>query len=393
MTATVPTFDIDFFRPEILAEQHAHYATLRELGSVVWMPAHEIYAIPRYDEVREVLGDPDTFISGEGVGFNPVINEVTKGTTLASDGALHERRRTVVGAELRPKALTGRREGIVQIANDLVDDVLARPDVDGVRDLALAMPMGVVPDFLGLPQHDQENLMRWADAASDGGGPAGPDTERALGVVGEAIPYVIGLVENRELTPGSLGAGILEAADRGEIEMDECPFFLLDYIGPGLDTTATAIGHFLALFAQHPDQWTALRDEPGMVTSAINETLRFEGPFRGFTRVVARDAEIDGTVVPAGSRVWPLNASANRDDRKWGNGSEFDFRRNPIDHLAFGYGLHGCAGQGLARMEMHALVHALLNRVTRIELTGEPVYRVSSTMNQLASLPLALITD
>ncbi|MEV7976787.1 cytochrome P450 [Streptomyces sp. NPDC086519] len=389
--AVVPMTDIDMFTTSDQRTRHEQYRQLRDLGAVVRLREPDVYVITRYAEVKAALADHASFISGDGVGINAEVNQMIRGTTLASDPPEHDLLRSVVAAGLKPRAIRGRTEEITQKARSLVAEVVSRGEIDGVKELAEAMPMSVIPDFLGLPDRNRDKLYEWAKVGTDLLGPVTERTPHNIEMSMRMLEFNHELAKNREVTPGTICADMLEAADQGVISPEKCPLLFIDYIGPSLETTAAAIGHLLVIFAERPDQWAALRAEPGLVASTINEVVRFESPFRGFTRVTARDTELGGVAIPRGARVWPLTASANRDERKWERADEFDFRRNPIDHLGFGHGTHGCAGQGVARLELHALIHALLESVERIELTGDAVIAENTMVNTYAAIPVRLV--
>lgn len=190
-----------------------------------------------------------------------------------------------------------------------------------------------------------------------------------------------------------MAAGILDAAARGEIDAAQCPLAIIDYLAPSLDTTISALGNALWLFATHPDQWQLLRRDPDRVKHAFNEVLRIETPISSFTRVTTRAIEIDGVEVPAGARVMVSYASANRDERHWDEPDVFDITRNSAGHVAFGYGDHACAGMGLARLEGAAVLGALVERVERFELTASPVRKLNNLIRSFASLPTAVYPE
>ncbi|MDQ0584884.1 cytochrome P450 [Streptomyces rishiriensis] len=389
--AVVPTTEIDMFATSDRRTRYEQYRQLRELGAVVRLREPDVYAVTRYDEVKAALADHGAFVSGEGVGFDPVVNQMMRGVTLVSDPPEHEVLRSVVGAGLRPRSLRGRGEEIARKARDLVDAVVAKGEIEGVAELAQALPMSVIPDLLGLPERNREHLYAWGQVGNDLLGPVSERTPHNLEMTRRLFEFAHELAANRELAPGSPGAAMLEAADQGVIPQEKCPLLLVDFIGPSLETTAASIGHLLVVFAERPDQWAALRAEPALVASTVNELLRFESPLRGLTRVAARDTELGGVTVPEGARVWALFASANRDERRWERADEFDLRRNPQDHLGFGYGAHSCVGQGAARLELSTLIHALLESVERIELTGEPVITENTLLNTYAEIPVRLV--
>ncbi|KRD20997.1 MULTISPECIES: cytochrome P450 [unclassified Streptomyces] len=389
--AVVPRAEIDMFASSARSIRYEQYRQLRELGGVVRLHEPDVYALTRYDEVKAALADHDTFLSGEGVGFDPDVNRIMRGVTLVSDPPEHDVLRSVVGAGLRPGSVQGRGEEMARKAHGLVAEVVARGAIDGVAELAQAMPMLVIPDYLGLPDRNREHLYEWGQVGNDLLGPVTERTPHNMEMTQRLFAFAHELAASGELAPGSPGAAMLEAAEQGVIPHEKCPLLLVDFIGPSLETTAAAIGHLLVVFAERPDQWAALRAEPGLVASTINELLRFETPVRGLTRVAARDTQLGGVTIPQGARVWALFASANRDERKWERADEFDLRRNPRDHLAFGHGAHGCVGHGVARLELHALIHALLDSVERIELTGDPVIAENTILNTYAEVPVRLV--
>ena len=393
MTDTaLPVLEADLFGDEAISDPYPVYRRMRDLGPVVLLARQDLPAVGRYDDVRAVLADHDTFVSGRGVLWNDVANTMTRGTTLASDPPEHTELRRLVASRLTPRALRDERPRVEGIAAAIVDRVLARGGViDGVTELAHAMPSAVVPDFLGFPDDCRPHLLTWARGAIEAGGPLTARTAAAVPIAEHLGRYAESLVTGRRALPGSLGAGLVEAADRGEVAHERCTALMLDYFGPSMETTLTAIGNAVALFATHPDQWQLLRDDPSLMTKAFNEVVRLETPLRAFTRVAARDTSIHGTVVAKGTRVAVFFASANRDERKWTDPDRFDVTRDNADHLGLGYGEHGCAGQGLARLEFAALFTRLAQRVQRIEPAGGFVRTASSLLRSYATLPIRLI--
>jgi cytochrome P450 len=165
---------------------------------------------------------------------------------------------------------------------------------------------------------------------------------------------------------------------------------MIDYIAPSLDTTISAISNALYLFAAHPEQWQLVRDDSTLIPNAINEVIRYEASLRAFSRKTVNDTEIAGAAIPAGARVLVIYASANRGEREWDTPERFDVRRDAIRQLGFGQGRHACARQGLARLEMTAMLRALVQRVERIELTGPPTWAVNNIIRRHDRLPIKL---
>ncbi|MGY2018956.1 cytochrome P450 [Nocardia gipuzkoensis] len=389
-TAGVPVYQPDLYSRQAIKDPYPHYARMRELGPVVWLARQRAYALPRYAECKAALLADDTFISGEGVGLNPVANRLSRGTTLNSDGEDHSRRRALLGRRLTPKALRTMRETVERQAVAAVEAAVARGRIDGVE-LATTLPMSVVPDLIGWPQRGREHLLRWAGATFDSLGPINSQSIRTAPAGMEMMRFTRRLARDRQLLPGSAGAEILQAADEGKIAHDECPAMMIDFLAPSLDTTISAISSALYLFAAHPHQWQLLRSDPTMIANAVNEVVRYESPLRAFSRKTIRDVALAGVTIPEGARVVVMYSSANRDPLEWESPDTFDIRRDASRQLGFGHGTHGCAGQGLARLETQAILAALLERVERIEITGRPQWAMNNIIHRFENLPLQLI--
>ena len=389
--AHAPVYRRDIFSRSAIRDPYPHYARLRQLGSVVWLTRQRVYALPRYAECKAVLRDEANFISGEGVALNPLTNRLSRGTTLNSDGADHERRRKLLAHRLTPKALRAMTEAIDTKASAVVEAALARRHIDGVQDVATALPLAVVPDLVGWPEGGRENLITWAGATFDSLGPLNRQWLRTLPAAASMLRFSRRVVRDRSVLPGSMGDDVLRAADAGKLPHSECPALMIDYLAPSLDTTISAISSALYLFATHPEQWQALRRDPTLVANALNEVVRIESPLRAFSRKTLANTEIDGYSIPRGARVLVVYASANRDEREWVDPDAFDITRDVNRHLGFGHGTHGCAGQGLARLESQAILRELATRVDRINLTGPPTWAINNIIHRYDRLPLELV--
>jgi cytochrome P450 len=215
-------------------------------------------------------------------------------------------------------------------------------------------------------------------------------TQAALPQCGEMAAFGAEIVRTQNVLPGSLGAGVIEARDQGAISTEQAMMLMLDYLAPSLDTTISAVGSAVWLFAQNPDQWDRVREDPGLIPNAVNEVVRIESPIRSFGRLAAEDTEIGGVQIPEGSRVLVIYASANRDERTFERPEAFDVTRaNAVHQLGFGMGEHGCAGQGLARMEAESLLRALAERVTRFHL-GETERALNNLIRAFAKVDVTV---
>ncbi|MEW1931951.1 cytochrome P450 [Rhodococcus sp. NPDC079359] len=388
---SIPQYRRNIYSTDAILDPYPHYARLRQLGSVVWLPGQQVFAIPRYAECKEVLLDDETFISGDGVALNPIANRLGRGTTLNSDGDEHASKRAVLAHRLTPRAVRKMTTAISEKAESIVDAALSKQDVDGVDDLATALPMSIVPDLVGWPEDGREDLLRWAGATFDSLGPVNRHSATAVKAAIEMLSFSKRVVRERSVLPGSMGEDVLIAADENRLEKSACPALMIDYLGPSLDTTIGAISGALDLFARHPEQWQALRQNPDLIPNAVNEVVRYESPIRAFSRRAVRDADIGESRIPAGARVLVIYASANRDEREWGNPDAFDITRDAARQLGFGSGTHGCAGQGLARLEAQAMLRVLARRVERIVPSGTPKRAVNNVIHRYEQLPLKLV--
>ena len=364
-----PASSVELFGTEALLDPYPIYETLRNQGPVVWLSAYDMFVLARYAEVRGALEDWQVFSSDGGVTMNDEMNSKLKGGLLCSDPPTHDVLRKVIERPLTPKAVAALRDRVTAEAESLVERLVAKGTFDVATELAPHLPVSIVSELVGLPEEGRERMLDWAPANFDCFGPINARTQAAFPIVGEMVHYAFTQCVPGKLRPGGWAQMIWDAADRGEIDPAICPFLMNDYMGPSLDTTIFATTSAIWLFAQNPEQWDVVRDNPALLPQAVNEAIRIESPIQAFSRYVARDHEIEGAKLPRGSRAIVLFGSANRDERKWGDPDKFRVtREGSSDHLGFGFGEHRCVGNNLARLEIRALLAALAKRVKRFEL-------------------------
>ncbi|MEL7029484.1 MAG: cytochrome P450 [Pseudomonadota bacterium] len=381
----VPQSDIDLFSAETLTGTPAAYKKLREAGPLVHLPKNDLFALTRFDVVRPALRADDVLISGKGVAANDLINDTSTEATLTSDGETHNRRRLILMRPLMPRSLDVVRQRVEDTADRLVQDLLSRGEFCGVTDFASHLPLTIVAELVGLEESGRENMLEWAAATFDVLGPlndrATSAMERAMGL----LQYVHELRPDR-VVPGGWASAILQALENGDITQGEAAMMVADYTAPSLDTTILASAHMLWRLGATPGAYDALKDDPGLIPSAVNESVRLASPIRGFTRFAQSDYDSDVGVIPAGSRVAVLYASANWDETHYENADQFRIDRNPRDHVGWGHGVHTCAGMHLARLEMEALLRALVRHVKAIEV-GDPTPMANNVLQGFAALP------
>jgi cytochrome P450 len=387
----LPRFEQDLFSDEGILYPYECYRQIRDLGPVVDYPMYECYAIGRYDDVRRVLRDDKTFISGEGVTLNAEMNEKLKGAILTSDSPRHDFLRKIQVEPLTASAVSELTGLVLQQAEQLISRLMAGSrDLDAMTTIAQYLPVTIVSELVGLPEENRENMRAWAAAGFQMAGPFNARAQASLGLVSELNDYAYNRLDPSTLKPGSWAARAFEHVAEGSITADIARRMVLDMVNPSLDTTILATGSLLMLLGQNPDQWRALKANPALIPSAVNEALRLESPIRAFTRYVAHDAEIDGVPVAKGARLLVLYGSANRDERRWENAERFDVARlNAAGHLAFGFGRHTCLGAHLARLEMQSILKAMTAQVDSFQI-GEPVLVLNNILRGPQSLPMTL---
>ncbi|MDQ1492734.1 MAG: hypothetical protein QOJ23_5248 [Actinomycetota bacterium] len=383
-----PTFKVDLFSDELLDDPFPTLKVLRDAGPVVYLEGMGVWALTRYTELRAAFKDWETFSSAEGPAFNDPINESVKNTVVGTDPPAHTAIRKTTLDRLRLSSVREATGLIDAKADEMVAPLVARGSFDAVTELARPFPATIVGELLGVDEDMRDKLIEYGDATFN---VLGPLNQRTM----EGFPLVQSLLERMatmtkaDLVPDSMGYKLYEAAERNELPAEQLAVLLWNFTGAGTDTTVSAIGNLIRLLAQHPEQWDLVRNDPGMINAAIDETLRLESPIQIFGRVTARDYEADGAVIPTGQRVALLIGSGNRDERHYPDPDTFDIRRPAEDHLSFGHGIHNCPGANLARLEMQAVVKALLKYARQLE-PGQPVRRLNNMSRGLDSLPVTV---
>lgn len=377
----VPESDVDLWSDEVLLDPYPTFRKLRDLGPVVWLSRVGLFAVSRYAEVRSVLTSWEAFGSSGGVCVDPIANSLMPPSIIKSDPPEHDAFRRPMTPQLSSRSLAADSDMIGQAAARLVDTLVRAQTFDAVTQLAKPYSLEIVSNLLGIPEHCRAELPDLAEAAFNIFGPANERFETAPAAIGALLEHAVALHEQGALAPGCRAADYSAA-----VGVDQ----LIAYTWPGIDTTVNAIGTAVYLFARHPDQWELLRSDLDLVSSAFNEVLRLHAPLHYFTRTVADDAELSDVVLPAGSRVLVMYGSANRDERHYSEPDHFDISRNPTDQLAFGRGVHVCAGKNLAHVEGQTILRELARRIERLELAGQVKWLLNNTLHGFSSVPTVI---
>jgi cytochrome P450 len=381
----------DLFSAEALEDPYPLYRELREIGPAAYLVRHDVWFIGRYKPVRDALFDWRTFSSARGIGLNAVINEAWANALICVDPPHHTPMRKLITERLEPRALKGVEDTIDQRAQELVSRLVEAGSFDAVTDLAHDLPVNIVMDLIGWPNEVRPHLLDLAEGSFDVCGPMGPRMEASLPKLAAMMQLITEVYDAGTLAPGGFGSTIADAAKTGAISRETAVGMLAGYVVAAFDTTINAIASGVALFAAHPHEWELLCEDPQLVSRAANEIIRMESPIQLFSRVTTREVDLgEEVIIPADTRVIIGYGCANRDERRFVAPDRFDLRRAELDHVGFGHGAHGCAGQGLARLEIHAIFRALAQRVRRFEISGAAERAVNNVTRGFRRLPVSV---
>jgi cytochrome P450 len=276
-------------------------------------------------------------------------------------------------------------------AEVLVKGLVGQGTFDAVPALAEAFPLSVFPDLIGLREDGREYLIPYGTVAFNAFGPRNALLAESMEAAHVATEWVAESCKRDHLRPDGWGAQVYEAADRGECSNDEAERLVRSFLTAGVDTTVNGIGTAIHAFAQFPDEWQRLRADPSLLKKAVEESLRWGGTVQTFFRTTARNVEVAGGAIPEGAKVLLFLAAANRDPRRWDDPDRFDITRQSSGHVGFGFGIHQCLGQMVARMEAEALIGAMIPRVSEIRAAGPIRRRLNNTLHAIGALPVEFI--
>lgn len=391
-TSDAPVSDVDPFSYDVLEDPLPFQADLREAGPVVYLEKYDVYAMGRYAEVHAALTDWQTFQSAAGVGLSNFRYEKPwrpPSLLLEADPPHHDAPRAILSKILGPRELRRLAESWAADAEELVDDLLAKGlEFDAVKDLAAAFPLRVFPDAVGIPQEGRENLLPYGDHVFNAFGPPNELVAKGAPRVAELSASIAAQCARDVLTPDGFGAQIWAAADRGDITEAQAPLIVRSLLTAGVDTTVNGLAAVLFAFATNPDQWARLRENPALSRSAFDEAVRFESPVQTFFRTTTRDIEVGGTLIPEGRKILMFLGSANRDPRRWESPDVFDLGRDPSGHVGFGFGIHQCVGQHVARLEASTILNTLAKRIVSLDINGPTRRHHNNTLRAWESLPV-----
>jgi cytochrome P450 len=393
MQAATPVVDIDPFSQEALANPKPFQDALRAAGDFAFLPRYGIWASGRFARVRDILTDWRTFCSSGGVGLTNFHKEQPwrpPSLLLERDPPDHTRYRAVMLRSLSPAVLAKLRPVFRQQAASQIERLLDMKEFDAVAELAEGYPLKVFGDAVGLAPGDRTNLLRYGDIAFNALGPRNELFDRAMEDAEPVSDWIMRQCAREAIDPDALGAIMYAAADAGDITEQEAGMLVRSFLSAGVDTTVRALGGALLCFAENPAQWDTLRENPSLARNAAEEAIRHASPFQTVFRTTSREVDIGPATLAPDEKILLSLGAANRDPEKWEDPDSFDVNRKAGGHVGFGAGIHGCAGQMLARLEIEVLLGEMATRVARIERNGEIAYALNNTTRGLGRLPVIL---
>jgi cytochrome P450 PksS len=390
---------------EFKANPYPFYARLRAEAPVYHARLsnrQSAWLVTRYDDVLAVLKDErlvkdraNTAAPGQPVKqpWMPGLLKPLARNMLDLDGADHARLRGLVHKVFTPRLIEQMRGQIQARCDNLLDRAQPKGGVELVREYALALPLGVITDLLGIPAADRAQFARWSQTIVATSSTA--QLLRALPAIWRLTRYLRALFERRRADPrDDLVTGLVQAEEAGDrLSQDELLAMVVILLIAGHETTVNLIASGTLALLEHPGELARLRQSPELIKPAVEELVRFCSPVELATERYAREElTIAGVSIPRGDMVLAVLGSANHDERQFADPERLDIAREPNRHLAFGQGVHYCVGSPLARMEGQIAISTLLARMPNLRLQ-QPAdrlrWRRQLFLRGLERLPLA----
>ncbi|MGA8548241.1 MAG: cytochrome P450 [Mycobacterium sp.] len=359
----------DPYDPDIDDNPYPVWKRMREEAPLYYNEKYNFYALSRYEDVARELPNWQTYRSGRGTTADILFNniEVPPGILLFEDPPLHDLHRRLLSRVFTPRRMLAVESLVRGFCVKELDPLIGSGGFDFIADLGAMMPMRTIGYLLGIPEEHQESIRdrnaAYLDVAK--GRDRGEANQK---IFEQTIVMFAEFIEWRAEHPSDDLMTELLAAEIDEPDGTHRPLSrteVLSYTamiaGAGNETTTRLIGFMGQLLSDHPDQRRELVADPSLIPGAVEESLRYEPPSPVQARYVAQEAEHYGRVVPEGSFMLLLNASANRDESQFPDPDRFDIHRR-ASHLSFGQGLHFCLGSALARLEARVAFEEVLKR-------------------------------
>jgi cytochrome P450 len=397
MTATESDVYYDPFDFEIDTDPYPIWKRLRDERPLYYNERYDFYALSRFEDVERSLVDWRTYSSARGTVLELTKSgvEIPRGSIIFEDPPDHDLYRGLLSRVFTPRKMAAIEPKVREFCARTLDPLVGSGGFDFIRDLGAQMPMRTIGMLLGIPEQDQEALRDRIDEGlrlEDG---TMPDVNLEARGYEQSEAFAQYIDWRAEHPSDDLMTELLQAefedaeGTRRRLSRDELLGYINLLAGAGNETTTRLIGWTGKVLAEHSNQRRQLVEDRSLVPNAIEELLRFEPPSPVQARYVTKDVEHHGQPVPEGSAVLLLNASGNRDERKFSDPDRFDIRRAIDHHLAFGYGTHFCLGAALARLEGRVALDEVLARFPTWEVDWDNAVQArTSTVRGWESLPV-----
>ena len=365
--ATTTLAGYDPFDPAVIADPFPYYRLLQRDAPVYEVEKYGFFVLSRYDDVVAAAQDWEHFSTTWGPGPQRV--EAPVASILQSDPPQHTRLRSIISKAFTPRAVAACEPLVDTYAHECVDTILEQGKADLIDEYAIPIPVVVIAELLGVPREDRALFRKWSDdiVAAIGGKVDPRNSQR------EFNAYFSDVVEARQKEPrDDVISKLLRPNAKGEmLDTPEVISFCLSLLVAGNETTTGLIGNLFFELAKRPEAWRRLREDPSLVASAVEESLRFDAPNQGLFRHTVKDVELHGVKIPEGRKVLLLFGAAGRDPDHFEKPDEVDIARSPNRHIAFGAGIHHCLGASLGRLEASTALRIATERIAEIRLLDE----------------------
>jgi len=355
-------------------------ASMTQLADDTWIAKSMFgYSILTYSDVTAILRDKRWHNAASkipemrGITDPELIGNSDKPSILAAEGDVHTRLRRLVAKAFSPRSADRLRPFMREVMNGLIDPVAPTGSADIVADITEPYPIPIICELLGAPKQDWQLFSRWAeDVLRIFNGTVLDELDIIKKARTELTEYTIQMIAERRNDPREdLLTDLIAAEEDGDtLDTEELVMMVNAVIIGGTDTTRNQLGCSVALFAEHPDQWKLLADDPELAPRAIEESMRHFGAIRGTGRFASEDIVYRDILFSAGTFVFPSTATGNRDESVFPDASTFDIRKEPAGspHLTLGSGIHYCLGAWLARAELQEALPILARRMPDLAL-------------------------
>lgn len=408
-TAELANAGPDLKNPDLFLDGMPYevFAELRRSQPIYWNPESDgtgFWAVLRFEDIITVSSKPDLFSSAHENGGHRIFNENEVGLTGAGESAIgipfisrdpptHTQYRKFIMPALSPVRLEGIEQRITERAERLFSAVPLNESVDVLPLFTVPLPLLTLAELLGLPEDTWHDLHRWTDAFVGEDDPDFRQSPEAMqAVLGEFTEFCQTLFEERRASPSEDIASLL-----ANTEIHGQPVAFGDFVGNlilalvgGNETTRNSINHSMINFANNPDQWQLLRDDPDLMNGAVKEMVRMASPVIHMRRTATRDTELGGKNIRKGDKIVVWYPSGNRDEAIFDNPDRFDIKRNIRQHLAFGAGTHVCVGSRLAEMQLRVAFRLMARHVRGFKIDTARRVR-SNFINGFKSLEVRLL--